>query len=414
MFNLIGISILTLFCLLILIISKTKNSKSKSIFDAKHFILCLYDLCFNRSKPLDSSASKYEEEFIPNFDPFKQQLYRPNSDLRLRQNPNNLVSQSTVLPRPYIHQKNITYPIIPLQIKNETNVYTNVQSSSNSFTDNDDGRSFIDPVQNKPTVEKKNYDFNAVQINKHIPLLFVPEKNKLQQDHQNMNEKFVPQQQQQQPPPQPQPPPPPQQQQHHQQQQQQQQQQPPPQPPPPQPQQQQPPPPPQPQPNQSIVPNTSEENMNKNQYLVISLSQLSLTQPIGGGAFGQVWKGTWRGTPVAVKILSPSCLSNIPHKVLNAFDDEINILASLRHPNICLFMGACLESSQRAIVTELVSRGSLWDALRTPQSFNSSGGPLFWPEWVVQRVLDGTCKGLSYLHSNCPPIVHRDLKSANL
>jgi serine/threonine protein kinase len=29
-------------------------------------------------------------------------------------------------------------------------------------------------------------------------------------------------------------------------------------------------------------------------------------------------------------------------------------------------------------------------------------------------VLDGTCKGLAYLHSNCPPIVHRDLKSANL
>lgn len=40
------------------------------------------------------------------------------------------------------------------------------------------------------------------------------------------------------------------------------------------------------------------------------------------------------------------------------------MLAALRHPNVCLFMGACVVPPNRAIVTELVSRGSLWEALR--------------------------------------------------
>ena len=94
------------------------------------------------------------------------------------------------------------------------------------------------------------------------------------------------------------------------------------------------------------------------------------------------------------------------------------MLARLRHPNICLFMGVSLEPQSRAIITELVSRGSLWDVLRTPGLFPlhsvSDRKNAFWPWRVVKKVLDGTCRGLAFLHSNKPPIIHRDLKSANL
>lgn len=31
----------------------------------------------------------------------------------------------------------------------------------------------------------------------------------------------------------------------------------------------------------------------------------------------------------------------------------------------------------------------------------------FWPPWVVRRVLDDTLRGLVYLHSHDPPIIHR-------
>lgn len=119
---------------------------------------------------------------------------------------------------------------------------------------------------------------------------------------------------------------------------------------------------------------------------------------------------------MAVKVLSSACQAEVPLPVLQAFRDEVQMLARLRHPNICLFLGACLDPPCRTIVTEIVSRGSLWDALRTPHLFENRGrGDIFhWPWWVIRRVLDGTCRGLVYLHGNQPPIIHRDLKSANL
>ncbi|CAM9758501.1 unnamed protein product, partial [Sphacelaria rigidula] len=122
------------------------------------------------------------------------------------------------------------------------------------------------------------------------------------------------------------------------------------------------------------------------------------------------------------------------------FSAEVQMLAALRHPNVCLFMGACVTPPNRAIVTELVSRGSLWEALREsalPRDSSSDSGnrghchstaagdtvsnPNFtspadcWPWSVVLKVAEGVACGMNYLHGHQPsPILHRDLKSANL
>jgi len=164
---------------------------------------------------------------------------------------------------------------------------------------------------------------------------------------------------------------------------------------------------------EEVAPNSSKSTTNTS----ISLQDLSLKHVLGGGAFGQVWLGVWNGTPVAVKVLNAACQqTSLTKEVLKAFEDEVEMLERLRHPNICLFLCACLKPPNRAIVTELVSRGSLWDSLRTPGLFpvtNQEKEP-HWPIWVTRRVLDGTCRGLTYLHSHNPPIIHRDLKSANL
>jgi len=135
---------------------------------------------------------------------------------------------------------------------------------------------------------------------------------------------------------------------------------------------------------------------------------------LGAGAFGQVWFGSWRSTPVAVKILLAPASSTTSAESESGFEEEARMLESLRHPNICLFMGASLQGPQKAIITELVSRGSVWDNLRRGIFPTAKDSESFWPHWAIQRIVAGTARGLLYLHSHSPPIIHRDLKSANL
>ena len=46
-------------------------------------------------------------------------------------------------------------------------------------------------------------------------------------------------------------------------------------------------------------------------YCRLNLKDLGLDRVLGGGAFGQVWRGTWRGTPVAVKVTTHSLQSSL-------------------------------------------------------------------------------------------------------
>jgi hypothetical protein len=95
----------------------------------------------------------------------------------------------------------------------------------------------------------------------------------------------------------------------------------------------------------------------------ISFSELKLDDVIGGGGFGQVWRATWKGTPVAVKVLTGSAQAEtVPRAVLEEFVAEINLVSGMRHPNVCLFLGACMEAPNRAIVTELCENGELPEA----------------------------------------------------
>jgi hypothetical protein len=84
----------------------------------------------------------------------------------------------------------------------------------------------------------------------------------------------------------------------------------------------------------------------------IAFNELKMNRLIGGGGFGQVWSAIWRGTPVAVKLLSASSeAESVQKAILQEFVAEINMLSGMRHPNVCLYIGACLEPSNRAIVT---------------------------------------------------------------
>lgn len=93
----------------------------------------------------------------------------------------------------------------------------------------------------------------------------------------------------------------------------------------------------------------------------IAFTELKMKELIGGGGFGQVWSATWRGTPVAVKVLAVSHKAeHIQKAIIQEFAAEINMVSGMRHPNICLYIGACLEPSNRAIVTGKHDYFFLW------------------------------------------------------
>jgi serine/threonine protein kinase len=58
-------------------------------------------------------------------------------------------------------------------------------------------------------------------------------------------------------------------------------------------------------------------------------------------------------------------------------------------------------------VTEFLERGDLFGVLRNLDN------KLTWAEPILRMTID-TSRGMAYLHSMKPPIIHRDLKSVNI
>jgi serine/threonine protein kinase len=100
------------------------------------------------------------------------------------------------------------------------------------------------------------------------------------------------------------------------------------------------------------------------------------------------------------------CSSCAPQRSAGrAFIDEMRVLSKLRHPCITTVMGAVL-SKEPFLVMECMSNGSL-RSLLSNQTF-----PLD-PELSLPLLRD-ILQGMRFLHAANPPIVHGDLKAANV
>ncbi|KAL3517169.1 hypothetical protein ACH5RR_024071 [Cinchona calisaya] len=119
---------------------------------------------------------------------------------------------------------------------------------------------------------------------------------------------------------------------------------------------------------------------------------------IGEGCYGSIYKGLLHHTQVAIKILHPHNLQGP-----SAFQQEVNILSKLRHPNLVTLIGACPDFW--ALIHEYLPNGSLEDRL----SCKDNTPPLSWQTRI--RIASELCSVLIFLHS-CSPrsIVHGDLK----
>ncbi|KAI8094575.1 kinase-like domain-containing protein [Thamnidium elegans] len=124
---------------------------------------------------------------------------------------------------------------------------------------------------------------------------------------------------------------------------------------------------------------------------------------LGKGAFKVVHKAMDReeGYEVAWNVL------HIGHDNNKDVGHEIEILKSVRHPNIIAFHDAWLSENRTEFifVTELMTSGTLREYIRKLSLPN----PKIVKKWSRQIL-----KGLAYLHGHNPPIIHRDIKCDNI
>ncbi|KAH3762642.1 TKL protein kinase [Pelomyxa schiedti] len=135
-----------------------------------------------------------------------------------------------------------------------------------------------------------------------------------------------------------------------------------------------------------------------------------LHDKLGEGAFAIAFKASWKGKHVAVKELKASPeVTESPEivKIFLDFKREASIMQTLHHPNVVELFGIMFDPLR--IVMCLVPSGSL-DKLLKKSKENSD----MFPPSLQNRIIVDITKGLSFLHSQEPAIIHRDLRSPNV
>ncbi|KAI9117391.1 hypothetical protein K1719_011557 [Acacia pycnantha] len=127
---------------------------------------------------------------------------------------------------------------------------------------------------------------------------------------------------------------------------------------------------------------------------------------IGKGGFGTVYRGIFSdGREVAVKKLQREGLEGEKE-----FRAEMEVLSGhgfgWPHPNLVTLYGWCLDGSEKLLVYEYISGGSLEDLVTDRTRFT-------WKRRL--EVAIDVARALVYLHHECYlPIVHRDVKASNV
>lgn len=128
---------------------------------------------------------------------------------------------------------------------------------------------------------------------------------------------------------------------------------------------------------------------------------------IGQGAYGQVFKALEMNTGqiFAVKQAQVTFDDESDRRFVEKLSAELAIVRELRHPNIVSYFGYEMKDSSLAVFMEYVPGGSLASLIKEFGALKD--------EMLIKLVYE-VLEGLNYLHTQSPPVIHRDIKCANI
>ncbi|CAL8301417.1 unnamed protein product [Merluccius merluccius] len=135
---------------------------------------------------------------------------------------------------------------------------------------------------------------------------------------------------------------------------------------------------------------------------------LKFCMELGRGSFKTVYRGLDTDTTVEVAWCELQT-SRLSREERHRFQEEVQMLKGLQHPNIVRFYDSwkCRMQGHKVLimVTELMTSGTLKTYLKRFKEMKLK----LLQRWSIQIL-----RGLNFLHSRSPPILHRDLKCDNI
>ena len=128
---------------------------------------------------------------------------------------------------------------------------------------------------------------------------------------------------------------------------------------------------------------------------------------LGRGSYAVVLELDYGGLKCAGKKIHDELLKQGDTSyTVRRFKDECRLLSQIRHPNIVQFLGVFF---QRDEITPILVMEFLPTNLTSCIEVYST-----LPNEISYSILQDVAVGLCYLHSQTPPIIHRDLSSNNV
>ncbi|XP_044476472.1 G-type lectin S-receptor-like serine/threonine-protein kinase LECRK3 [Mangifera indica] len=148
----------------------------------------------------------------------------------------------------------------------------------------------------------------------------------------------------------------------------------------------------------------AESNLRFFTYNQLSEATDDFKEELGRGSFGIVYKGVFKtGSGIAIAVKK---LDKLAQEREREFKTEVSAIGRIHHKNLVQLLGYCDEGTNRLLVYEFMSNGTLANILFALPK----------PDWNLRvRISLEIARGLVYLHEECNvPIIHCDIKPQNI